>query len=52
MTQRVYAVFPNRADAEQAVDWLRSKGVPSSNISVLAPKGEEYAGVEIGRAHV
>jgi len=45
MTQRVYAVFPNRADAEKAVDWLRGKGIPNSNISVLAPKGEELATV-------
>jgi hypothetical protein len=33
---RVSAVFDNHRDAEQAVDWLRSNGVPQDNISVLA----------------
>lgn len=43
MTNRVTAVFANRRDAEQAVDWLRSKGVPNDNISVLAQHSEDTA---------
>jgi hypothetical protein len=31
----VTAVFDDRRFAEQAVDWLRSRGVPNDNISVL-----------------
>jgi len=33
---RVAAVFPSYEDAESAVNWLRSQGVPDSNISILA----------------
>lgn len=33
---RVAAVFPTRHDAESAVNWLRSQGIPDSNISILA----------------
>jgi hypothetical protein len=48
----VTAVFDDRRYAEQAVDWLRSRGVPNENISVLvrdareapAPRGD-VAGV-------
>src|SRR5688572_5702516 len=36
MMNRVYAVFDNRDDAEDAVDWLRSNGVPNDQISVMA----------------
>jgi hypothetical protein len=35
-TNRITAVFPTRAEAERAVDWLRSRGVPDSQISVMA----------------
>jgi hypothetical protein len=45
MTNRVTAVFHNRQDAEKAVDWLRSSGVPNDNISVLAQHAEETAAV-------
>jgi hypothetical protein len=38
---RVSAVFDDRADAERAVDWLRSRGVPNENISVLARHTED-----------
>ena len=31
----VGAVFPDRRFAEQAVEWLRSRGIPNENISVL-----------------
>jgi hypothetical protein len=43
MKNRVTAVFANRRDAEQAVDWLRSQGVPNDNISVLAQQTEDTA---------
>jgi hypothetical protein len=33
---RISAVFDDRRDAEKVVDWLRDKGVPNENISVLA----------------
>src|SRR5487761_600234 len=36
LMNRVSAVFDNHRDAERAVDWLRSHGVPSDDISVLA----------------
>jgi hypothetical protein len=45
MTNRVTAVFDNRNDAERAVDWLRSNGVPNDNISVLARHAEDTARV-------
>ena len=45
MTNRVTAVFDNRNDAERAVDWLRSNGVPSENISVMARHADETARV-------
>src|SRR6476619_5997275 len=45
MTNRVTAVFHNRQDAEKAVDWLRSSGVPNDNISVLAQHAKETAAV-------
>jgi hypothetical protein len=45
MTNRVTAVFQSRRDAEQAVDWLRSKGVPNDNISVLAQHSADTAAV-------
>src|SRR5205814_2425371 len=35
----VSAVFETRRDAEQAIDWLRSRGVPNDGISVLARDG-------------
>lgn len=38
---RLSAVFDNHRDAERAVDWLRSNGVPSDNISVLAQNTNE-----------
>jgi len=34
--ERVAAVFPDRADAERAVNWLRSRGISDDRISVLA----------------
>jgi len=40
---RVAAVFDDRGDAERAVDWLRSHGVPNSNISVMARHAEDTA---------
>ena len=43
MTNRVTAVFNDRADAERAVDWLRGNGVPNDNISVLARHAEDTA---------
>src|SRR5688500_2172850 len=36
MTNRVTAVFHDRDDAERAIDWLRSRGVPNDSISVMA----------------
>jgi len=36
MTSRITAVFDDRADAERAVDWLRSRGVPNDAISIMA----------------
>lgn len=45
MTNRVSAVFANRENAERAVDWLRSQGVPNDNISVLASHAKETASV-------
>ena len=45
MTNRVTAVFDRREDAERAVDWLRSNGVPNDNISVLARHADETARV-------
>jgi hypothetical protein len=45
MMNRVSAVFDNRQDAEKAVDWLRSRGVPNDNISVLARHADETAAV-------
>jgi len=42
---RVTGVFEHHADAERAVDWLRSRGVPNDNISVLARHPDETAGV-------
>jgi hypothetical protein len=43
MTRRVSAVFPSRWDAEQAVNWLRSQGVPNGNISILARHADDTA---------
>jgi Heat induced stress protein YflT domain len=49
---RVSAVFDDHRDAEKAVNWLRDKGVPNENISVLArtpsetEKIAERAGVQ------
>jgi hypothetical protein len=37
----VAAVFPNRDDAEKAVNWLRDQGVPESQISILARRESE-----------
>jgi hypothetical protein len=37
---RVAAVFPSRDDAESAVNWLRSQGVPDSQISVMTRSDE------------
>ena len=45
MTNRVTAVFNTRADAERAVDWLRSNGVESDDISVMARHADETARV-------
>jgi len=36
MRTRVAAVFASRDDAESAVNWLRSQGVPDSQISVMS----------------
>jgi hypothetical protein len=36
MMNRVTAVFEDRGDAERAIDWLRSHGVPNDSISVMA----------------
>jgi len=44
-TARVAAVFDNRSDAEKAVDWLRSHGVPNDDISVIARNADETAAV-------
>jgi hypothetical protein len=38
-------VFDSRQDAERAVDWLRSRGVPNEDISVLARNPNETAAV-------
>jgi len=43
VTARVAAVFDKRDDAEKAVDWLRSRGVPDENISVLARSSSDTA---------
>jgi hypothetical protein len=40
---RVTAIFPNRNDAESAVNWLRSQGVPDSRISILARHEQDTA---------
>jgi hypothetical protein len=45
MTRRVTAVFPNRWDAEKAVDWLGSQGVPNDRISLIVRNIEEPAAV-------
>jgi len=45
VTSRISAVFDNRNDAEKAVDWLRSHGVPNENISILARNADETAAV-------
>src|SRR5262249_27608735 len=37
----VTAVFDNRRDAEQAVEWLRSRGVANDNVSVLVRDARE-----------
>jgi hypothetical protein len=42
---RVASVFDDRRDAEKAIEWLRSKGVPDDNISVLARHSEDIAAV-------
>lgn len=47
--ERVSAVFDNRRDAEQAADWLRSHGVPNSQISVLARHEEDAGAVGASR---
>lgn len=39
MVNIVSAVFDNRDDAQDAVDWLRSQGVPESAISIAARQG-------------
>src|SRR5215211_1562810 len=44
MTNRVAAVFDNRDDAERAIDWFRSRGVPNDNISVMARDPNYKAG--------
>jgi hypothetical protein len=43
MGTRVTAVFPDRHDAENAVEWLRDQGVPDSQISILARRDEDTA---------
>jgi len=43
MMNRVYAVFDNRDDAEDAVDWLRGQGVPNDQISVMAQHRDDTA---------
>jgi hypothetical protein len=43
MTDRVAAVFEHRNDAERAIDWLRSRGVPNSAISVMAKDSKQTA---------
>jgi len=37
----VTALFDDRRNAEQAVDWLRTRGVPNDNISVLVRDARE-----------
>jgi hypothetical protein len=41
MIDRVAGVFDDRDDAEKAIDWLRSKGVPNDNISVMARNDQD-----------
>jgi hypothetical protein len=43
MTSRVTAVFDDHDDAERAVDWLRSRGVPNDAISIMARNAEDSA---------
>jgi hypothetical protein len=41
----VTAVFDDRNDAERAIDWLRSQGVPNDSISVMARDTRSTAGM-------
>jgi hypothetical protein len=41
LVNRVSAVFDDHHDAEKAVDWLRSKGVPNEQISVMMRRTED-----------
>jgi len=43
MTGRVMAVFDDRKDAEKAIDWLRSHGVPDDRISVMVRNASDTA---------
>src|SRR6266511_3792982 len=43
MTGRVMAVFDDLKDAEKAIDWLRSQGVPDDRISVMARNQSDTA---------
>jgi hypothetical protein len=45
MTNRVTAVFHDRDDAERAIDWLRSRGVPNDSISVMARDAQTTSSV-------
>lgn len=45
MTDRVAAVFDDRKDAERAIDWLRSRGVPNDAVSVMARDNRQTAGM-------
>lgn len=41
MTNRVTAVFDNRAQAEQAINALRSMGITESHLSIVARHGDD-----------
>ncbi|MBW3622904.1 MAG: hypothetical protein KY468_05775 [Armatimonadetes bacterium] len=41
MTGNVSAIFDEVNDAQAAVEWLRSQGVPDEAISVVTPRAEE-----------
>jgi len=45
ITNRIAAVFDDYKDAEKAVEWLRSHGVPNESISVLARTPDKTAAV-------
>ncbi len=45
MTDRVAAIFHDRADAEKTVDWLRSRGIANDHISLMARNAEDTAAI-------